>query len=415
MVERRHAILIGSSQFWPGSGLGALRCPPYDVDGLRDVLTRTGGFTDPIVLKDAPHGEVLLTIERLFRKTTPDDLVLLYYSGHGKLDLNGRLYLATADTDTSTLLTTSVPTQSIRDIISDCLCTKVVLILDCCYSGAADAAYKSGGVDDQLKTLAPEGRGTYILSASTGYQVAKEHPGATFSVFTQHLIDGIRDGAKSDADGNVTVPELYRYVSDTMRGDAQTPMMSGHHVQGAIVIARRIPDAAAKRRTRRARVFVSCDDPAAPVVRDVLAALDPDCEFSVDAMMPVGATRAQWIEDRLRDSDALIVFLSERSGGSWKLRMELETAHRLAEAQGGRPVTLPVLVGPPQPLQSPISDYLNPIQWTTWTAPEDTPRLVAELREGIALGKTPRRIGSPGAHPARGTSRRPRGGTSPSA
>lgn len=391
MAERRYAVLIASSEFGPASGLSALRCPPNDVDGLREVLTAAGGFTDPIVLKNAPHSDVLLTIERVFRQAAPDDLVLLYYSGHGKLDLNGRLYLATADTNASTLLTTSVPTQSIRDIVSDCSCTKVVLILDCCYSGAADATYKSGGVDDQLKTLAAEGRGTYILSASTGYQVAKERADAPYSAFTGYLIDGIHHGAKPDENGNVTVPELYRYVSDGMSGSAQTPMMSGHNVQGTMVIARRVPEAGARRHVRRARVFVSCDDAGAPAVQDVLAALAAECEFSVDAMMPVGATRAKWIEERLGDADALIVFLSERSGSSWKLLTELETAHRLAQAHGGRPVTLPVLVGALGPLQPPLSDYLNPIQWATWKGPGDTARLVEALREGVALGRTARR------------------------
>jgi hypothetical protein len=46
---------------------------------------------------DKPRHEILSEIEWTLSRATPGDLVLIYYSGHGKLDRNGRVCLATLE------------------------------------------------------------------------------------------------------------------------------------------------------------------------------------------------------------------------------------------------------------------------------------------------------------------------------
>jgi hypothetical protein len=387
------AVLIGSSEFAPDSGFPPLRCPLRDADGMRDILVSLGGFAEPVLLKNEPYGKVLETTEGVFRQATSDDLVLFYYSGHGKLDLKGNLYLATPDTQAERPLTTSVPAQAIRTILENSECTKAILIFDCCYSAKAAAGYKSAQVNAELKTLATEDRGTYILSASTGYQVAKEPPNGPYSIFTGLLIEGIRGGAPPARDGGITVDALRRYVSDRMRGGAQKPVMTGFNIEGAMVIAHRDRGRSAVPR-RRGRVFISCDEAAAPIVRELRQALAGECEFFVDTEMPVGVVRATWIADKLKVSDAMIVFVSDRSAGSWKVHTELDTAQRLAGERGGGPVVIPVRVGALPPLTAPLAEYLNPLQWTTWKDPDDTVRLLNDLRQGIDLAKGAHRSGT---------------------
>ena len=155
MSEQRYAVLVASSQFHQEQRLHGLRCPESDVDGLNAVLSseHLGQFTETWVLKNRPHYEVLLTINQVLKKAEKDDLVLLYYSGHGKLDLAGRLHLATVDTVIDTLEATSIPVGSIRNFIDVSPSRKVVLILDCCFSGAAGKDFLRGGVDDQLNII----------------------------------------------------------------------------------------------------------------------------------------------------------------------------------------------------------------------------------------------------------------------
>jgi uncharacterized caspase-like protein len=123
-----------------------------------------------------------------------DDFVLLYYSGHGKTSASGRLYLATFDTDERALQATAVSAWSLHEAVSESLCKEIVLLLDCCYSGAVSTGLK-GSVDSQLQAV-QNAAGFFILTASTNIQTASESEedknGAVMGRFTAAIVEGIR-------------------------------------------------------------------------------------------------------------------------------------------------------------------------------------------------------------------------------
>ena len=216
MAERRFAVLIANSRFPDEPRLLDLRLPENDVDGLYEVLSSPdrGQFTEIFRLKNRPSHEVLRQINQVLRQAERDDLVLIYYSGHGKLNLAGQLHLATTDTVLDVLEATSVPVQSIRNFVDVSPSSKAVLLLDCCYSGAVGGAFARGDVDEQLQLMSG-GRGTYIMTASTGTQVAIENESDQYGVFTKHIIEGIQGGeADRNGDGLIGMGELYSYVHD---------------------------------------------------------------------------------------------------------------------------------------------------------------------------------------------------------
>ena len=237
----RYAILIGSSSFPEEDRLQDLVCPARDVDDLHGLLSdpEHGGFTESHVLKNRPHHEVLRTVNRVLKKASKDDLVLIYYSGHGKLDQAGRLYLAAADTEFEALEATSIPVQSLKSYIDISPSTKTALILDCCYSGAVQKAFFRGEVDEQLNLMSG-GRGTFIITASTGIQLAKEKEEDRNGVFTKHLIEGIRSGAADrDGDGYITMNEIYQYAHDRVIAEShQEPMKWDLNVRGELFVAK---------------------------------------------------------------------------------------------------------------------------------------------------------------------------------
>ena len=153
---RRYAILIGSSRFDNEPKLSPLKCPERDVDGMREILAapELGAFADTFVFKDVENHAVLRRIEEVLTDATGDDQVLIYYSGHGETDLPGLLYLATVNTEKRTLVTTSIPVETLRLLIENSSCKKIILILDCCYGGAAGKSFSRGSVDEKLKELA---------------------------------------------------------------------------------------------------------------------------------------------------------------------------------------------------------------------------------------------------------------------
>ncbi len=241
MSGRRLAILIASSRFPEDSALTDLRCTENDVDGLEAVLGSGdhGRYDDISSLKNVPSHEAIHNIHRVLKGTRKNDLVLIYYSGHGKLNEMGRLYLATPNTETEVLESTSISVDALKELMDASPSRKKVLMLDCCYSGAAGEAFtRKGDVDDQLR-MAAGGQGTCILTASTGAQTAQEKEADAYGVFTKHLIEGIRSGAADmNDDGLITADELYDYVHDRVKDEGfQEPMKWGLNVKGQLVIA----------------------------------------------------------------------------------------------------------------------------------------------------------------------------------
>lgn len=161
---RRYAILIGSSRFDKETKLNPLMRPEQDVDGMREILSaeELGAFTDTFIFKNADNTAVLDRIEDVLADANNADQVLIYYSGHGETDLPGRLYLATTNTEVRKLVSTSIPVETLRLLIENSSCRKIILILDCCFGGAAGKTFARGSVDEKLKELARGNGGLHL-------------------------------------------------------------------------------------------------------------------------------------------------------------------------------------------------------------------------------------------------------------
>ncbi|MFD7445195.1 caspase family protein [Streptomyces sp. NPDC059909] len=245
-MGRRLALLIATYDY-QDAGLRRLTAPAHDAEALAAVLQDPGiaGF-DVTTLINEPHHRVGEAIGGLYRDRRHDDLTLLYFTGHGLKDDDGRLYLATANTRRDSLLFTSLPAEQIDQAMSGCVSRQKVLILDCCYSGAFPAGGLAKG-DADVHTLERfRGRGRTVLTASDSTQYSFEgnqpHGEAPQSVFTRHLVAGLRDGsADLDGDGDITIDELYSYVYDRVVDETprQRPKKQDN-VEGRIVIARNV-------------------------------------------------------------------------------------------------------------------------------------------------------------------------------
>ena len=88
-----------------------------------------GGFHVE-TLADQPAGTVMQEIETFFDGRSREDLVLLYFSGHGILDEGARLYFATTDTRIDRPRSTAVPAAFVNDVMSECRSRRQVLVLE---------------------------------------------------------------------------------------------------------------------------------------------------------------------------------------------------------------------------------------------------------------------------------------------
>ncbi|MBD2329656.1 AAA-like domain-containing protein [Alkalinema sp. FACHB-956] len=134
------------------------------------------------------------------------------------------------------------------------------------------------------------------------------------------------------------------------------------------------------------RIFISYKrgvTPDEPVALEVFRAFSQDYSVFIDQTMTVGTQWAAQIEAELRQADYFIPLLSGYSVSSEMVKGEIETAYHLGK-QHGKPKLLPVRVAYQEPFQYPLSAYLNEINWAFWQDPQDTERLLAELRRAIA-------------------------------
>ncbi len=212
MANKKIALLIGVSKY--GEDIPPLSAPPNDVAAMQRVLQdpNLGGFERVEPLLDPEPTPMREAIRQLFKNAGKDDLVLLFFSGHGITDDDGELYLTTAITAKDNFEATAVPASFVHKQSEHCYAKRQVLILDACYSGAMTQGWqaKSVGVDLK-KQLGAEGR--VVLTSSSATQISFEQEGSTLSLYTQYLVEGIETGAADkDGDGKVYIHELHDYA-----------------------------------------------------------------------------------------------------------------------------------------------------------------------------------------------------------
>ena len=237
---KKVAILIGSSNYKDNS-LHDLRCPELDVKGLVQVFEdeSIGQFNEVKTYINQNSHDVIVGIQSQLNELVNGDTLVIYFSGHGKINLMGNLYLTTTNTNVNLLEATAIELALLYRLIKGSICNKVIVILDCCYSGAVGEAITKGSVEDQLK-MASQGSGTVLLTASTGMQVALEKKEDEYSLFTKHLIHGLKTGEPDlNGDGFITINELYNYAYKKVTSEsAQEPTCSGIDLKGDLTIAK---------------------------------------------------------------------------------------------------------------------------------------------------------------------------------
>ncbi len=223
----KYALLIGVGEY--GEGLTSLPAAPRDVVAFAEVLQnpQMGGFDEVKPVINPTQAEMAGEIELWFQGREPDDLVLLFFSGHGVKDDRRELFFAARNTEKQrNLLLTSTATsaRSIHDWIRACKAKYQVLILDCCFSGAfGEWVARDDGEVPLQEQLGAEGR--VVLTSTSAVDYSFEEKDADLSIYTRYLVEGIASGAADeDGDGVITVEELHRFAGRKV--EATSPAMS---------------------------------------------------------------------------------------------------------------------------------------------------------------------------------------------
>ena len=240
----RFALIVAADQYKDGK-LSQLRAPARDAEELGNILQdpEIGAFD----VKPLVNGSAQLVreeVERFFKFREPEDLLLLYFACHGVKDQRGRLYLAMSDTKLDLLAATGIAGNFVNEQLEASRSRRIVLILDCCYSGAYARGFAPRSDARVGASESFEGEGRVILTASDALEYAFEDDELKTkmvhsSVFTGAVVHGLKSGdADIDRDGRVSVDDLYTFTYRAVRERTpnQTPGKI-NMVQGSIYLA----------------------------------------------------------------------------------------------------------------------------------------------------------------------------------
>lgn len=159
---------------------------------LQDIYATSDGISD--------------AIDIISSKITSNDVFFFYFAGHGGYTPSYFMYLADGTLFTADHLKTKLNSFN---------CSEKYIILDCCHSG---------GFIPQI-----ESPGTYIITSSLPNQLSYESSQLKKGVFTHFFLKAKNDATDNNADGVLSIEEMFPYARDKtatymfFSGYSQTP------------------------------------------------------------------------------------------------------------------------------------------------------------------------------------------------
>ena len=200
---RRIAVLVADRNGW--SEDVPLRHAVDDAQRLAETLRLLGGFAheDISVLSQPTTEQVRQKLEglaRMQRDGAEEVLLLFYYSGHADetwLHLRG----APLSHDELYRRLQAFPARLKLGILDACRSGAII------GKGARPTSPFEVTVQGDLDV-----QGTVLLASSGADELSQEARALAGSIFSHHLVSGMRGAADGDADGRVTLSEAYRYA-----------------------------------------------------------------------------------------------------------------------------------------------------------------------------------------------------------
>jgi hypothetical protein len=257
------AVIIGVGGY-ESSTVPRLRYSVADADAVYQTLV-TAGFKKENILLLTDKTERKPTLRNikwalgtfLARSAHKDDLVMIYFAGHGASEVDQRgierdglsKYLVPVDADPDDLYSTALPMDEMQNVLSRIEAERVTVFLDACYSGAAGGRTfasnktRAVNVDEIFLDRLTRAKGRAIVTASRPSELSIELAELGHGIFTYYLVRGLQGYADNNRDGIVSLQELYEYLAQEVSrksrqvGGNQHPMLKGE-LEGVLPLTR---------------------------------------------------------------------------------------------------------------------------------------------------------------------------------
>ncbi|WP_433229314.1 caspase family protein [Actinomadura formosensis] len=168
---------------------------PGVANGVRDLMTlltdkETGSFahdTSVGLMNPMSSVEALEGLDDAAANAT--DTLFVYFSCHGQVSRSGDLMLALPDTRPDRAYT-ALPYNWIREIVADAPARRVIVVLDCCFSGRALGTMS--GTDEIMSAAVI--KGACVIASTSSTSMAMAPSGSRYTAFTGELIRLLAEG-----------------------------------------------------------------------------------------------------------------------------------------------------------------------------------------------------------------------------
>lgn len=246
-IGKRWAVAIGISQYlYARKGIRPLQYAHRDASEFIKFLhtPQGGGFhpahTKLLINEQASTRNVRSALFTFLKQAKKDDLVIIYFAGHGAPEpgRTDNLYLITYDSDPEDLASTAFPMWDMETALKRYIVAeRVIVIADACHSAGVSgeiglrAVGNANLINVYLENLQKTKPGRVIITASEANQLSREGPEWDgHGVFTYFLLRGLKGQADSDGSGVITIAEAFNYVYNRVR--RATSSMQHPNIQG---------------------------------------------------------------------------------------------------------------------------------------------------------------------------------------
>ena len=226
------AVIIGVADY---EHMRVLRYPDDDAYRMYAFLkSPEGGALDDehikiLVDEEATLANIKQVTSAVFSKAGPNDLIMLYFSGHG---VPG----AFLPSDFMGGTRNQLLHEDLMAILRRSQAKHKLFLADACHSGSMLAAKGSKPREaknlDFFKKLYATAPSTAFIVSSKSNEISVESSGLRQGVFSHFLIRGLKGEADANRDRYVDVTELYQYVRYNVReytGNKQSPLIEGQY------------------------------------------------------------------------------------------------------------------------------------------------------------------------------------------
>lgn len=251
--QRNIAIIIGIDDY---TGVRRLETAVFDAEELARIMREQFQYEVHSLLdQDATLEKLKQLIECFNNKKVPfgtdpeitdKDRILIYFAGHGiafdaKENQEGPVgYLIPQDATNNP--NTYLKMQDFHDALLKLPCRHLLVILDCCFSGAFYWSSINRDIVPKVKVYKQvydhyiKYRAWQVITSTSDKQTAVDSPprgkvsvdSKFHSPFAKHLFDALNKGADLNDDGIITANDLYNFLRDKVGREleeykAQTP------------------------------------------------------------------------------------------------------------------------------------------------------------------------------------------------